>query len=48
VLGLSGVLTSEVLAFAFIRYALAGFWVTFVAPLIFTRIGLAECEGESS
>ena len=44
VAGLSGLLPSSITIAGFTRYAMAGFWVTFLAPFIFTRIGLAEKE----
>lgn len=44
VAGLSGLLPTSITAAGFARYALAGFWVTFAAPFIFTRIGLADTE----
>ncbi len=44
VAGLSSVLPSAVHMLGFIRYALAGFWVLFLAPLLFVKIGLAIRE----
>ncbi len=44
VAGLSPVLPSAVHMLGFIRYALAGFWVLFLAPLLFVKIGLATRE----
>ena len=39
--GLSPVLPSAVPALGFVRYALAGLWVTCLAPLIFSKVGLS-------
>lgn len=46
VVGLGGVLPSTITAAGFIRYGLAGFWVTFLAPLLFTVSGLASRAGD--
>ncbi len=48
VMGLSSFLPSDVIALGFIRYALAGFWVTFLAPLLFASIGLAARENKQA
>lgn len=46
VVGLSDVLPSAVHLLGFIRYAFAGFWVLFLAPAIFVKIGLASGEAK--
>lgn len=48
VAGLSSVLPSAVHMLGFLRYALAGFWVMFIAPLLFVNIGLASREVKQS
>ncbi len=44
IVGLGGVLPSAVTFLGFIRYFLGGLWVTLIAPLVFSRLGLSEQE----
>lgn len=44
IVGLGGLLPSAIKPLGFIRYALGGIWVTLLAPLLFSVIGLAGRE----
>jgi len=44
IVGLGGVLPSDVLALGFIRYFLGGVWVTLVAPVLFAAFNLSAKE----
>jgi len=44
IVGLGGLLPSAIKPLGFIRYALGGIWVTLLAPLFFTAVGLTGKE----
>ena len=44
IVGLGGVLPSAVTILGFIRYFLGGLWVTLLAPIVFSKLGLSEQE----
>ncbi len=44
IVGLGGVLPSAVTILGFIRYFLGGLWVTLIAPIVFSKLGLSEQE----
>ncbi len=44
IVGLGGLLPSAVTILGFIRYFLGGLWVTLIAPIIFSRLGLSKQE----
>jgi Zn-dependent protease len=44
IVGLGGLLPSAIKPLGFIRYALGGIWVTLLAPLLFSVVGLAGRE----
>ncbi len=44
IVGLGGLLPSDVTPLGFIRYALGGVWVTLGAPYLFTSVGLSSRE----
>ena len=44
IIGLGGLLPSAIKPLGFIRYALGGIWVTLLAPLLFSVVGLAGRE----
>ncbi len=44
IVGLGGLLPSDVTPLGFIRYALGGVWVTLGAPYLFTSVGLSRRE----
>ncbi len=44
IVGLGGVLPSAVTTLGFIRYFLGGLWVTLIAPIVFSKLGLSEQE----
>jgi membrane-associated phospholipid phosphatase len=44
IVGLGGLLPSAIKPLGFIRYALGGIWVTLLAPLLFSVVGLAKRE----
>lgn len=42
IVGLGGVLPSAVTILGFLRYFLGGIWVTLIAPIVFSKLGLAK------